>query len=354
MTKNALIAIILNLSFYSFSQLGIGTNSPNASLDVVGLPTSSAAKDGIITARLTGDQLKSKIYTVNQKGTLVYVTSAATAPSGQTEQVTALGMYYFTGTIWIPFQLGSNAGQMTYWNGNAWTSITPGAQNQNLGMCYGVPSWGPCTSVFPSNTVNCAGTTQITEVTSLTGRKWMDRNLGAAQLPLATNTVESYGDLYQFGRRSDGHQCRTSGSTALLSEITTPSHGDFIENSGATNNWLSTTATNLWQVTGGANNPCPSGYRVPTEAEFTAEKVSWGATSDATVAFNSILKLTSNGYRQATDASFQSVGSEGYYWTSTLNGTGTMSFVITSGTATVEGPSSRAAGMAVRFIKKIE
>ena len=56
----------------------------------------------------------------------------------------------------------------------------------------------------------------------------MDRNLGATQAATSSTDVDAYGDLYQWGRFSDGHQCRTSATTATLSSIDQPAHGDFI------------------------------------------------------------------------------------------------------------------------------
>ena len=56
----------------------------------------------------------------------------------------------------------------------------------------------------------------------------MDRNLGATQAATSSTDVDAYGDLYQWGRFSDGHQCRTSNTTATLSSVDQPAHGDFI------------------------------------------------------------------------------------------------------------------------------
>ncbi len=39
--------------------------------------------------------------------------------------------------------------------------------------------------------------------------------------------------------------------------------------------WRSPQNDNLWQGVNGINNPCPSGYRLPTEAELEAERLSW-------------------------------------------------------------------------------
>ena len=120
---------------------------------------------------------------------------------------------------------------------------------------------------YPANSVFCAaGATAIVDVTNpTTGKIWMDRNLGATQVATTTTDQASYGDLYQWGRRADGHQCRTSPTTVTLSSVDQPAHGDFILAPNAPYDWRSPQNANLWQGVNGVNNPCPSGYRLPTD-----------------------------------------------------------------------------------------
>ncbi|WP_236682779.1 hypothetical protein [Riemerella anatipestifer] len=82
-------------------KVGINTENPNATLDVVGVPTNTQSLDGIIAPRATGEQLRAKTYTGNQTGALVYVTVADPSPAGQTIDVTASGYYYFDGNKWV-------------------------------------------------------------------------------------------------------------------------------------------------------------------------------------------------------------------------------------------------------------
>src|SRR5690554_6304293 len=70
--------------------------------------------------------------------------------------------------------------------------------------------------------------TQVVDVTTTTGKVWMDRNLGASQVATTSTDAAAYGDLYQWGRCFDGHQKRTSGTTITLSATDTPGHNDFI------------------------------------------------------------------------------------------------------------------------------
>ncbi|AZA78075.1 hypothetical protein EG347_11375 [Chryseobacterium sp. G0186] len=82
------------------AQIGINTNSPQATLDVVGSAADTNKFDGIIAPRLTGLELNAKNYTDAQTGAMVYVTVAESAPTGQTVNVVSPGYYYFDGKLW--------------------------------------------------------------------------------------------------------------------------------------------------------------------------------------------------------------------------------------------------------------
>ena len=204
---------------------------------------------------------------------------------------------------------------------------------------------------IPPPTFPCGGTViPIVDVLNpITGKIWMDRNLGASQVATSSTDAAAYGDLYQWGRCSDGHEKRTSGTTAILSGSDTPGHGNFITISAAPLDWRSPQNGALWQGVAGTNNPCPTGYRLPTEAELEAERLSW-STSDAAGAFGSPLKLTVAGFRHRSSATLTLVGSYGFYWSSTVSGTNARTLNFDSGGAFM-GPNYRADGMSVRCIK---
>ena len=158
--------------------------------------------------------------------------------------------------------------------------------------------------------------TIVVEVKSKTGRIWMDRNLGATRVATSSKDVESYGDLYQWGRNSDGHQSRTSGLTNTLANSDQPSTTLFIRSIGIPNDWRSPQNANLWQGVNGINNPCPSGYRIPTVTEWWEERDSW-STPNSEGAFASPLKLTLGGFRVGT--SLSEIDKFGWYWSSTVS-----------------------------------
>ncbi|MCW3162689.1 hypothetical protein [Chryseobacterium oryctis] len=128
MKKKKLFFGTLLLCLFSaelYSQVGINTENPKASLDVVGKPTLATSPDGVIAPRVTGDQLKAKddVYQSDQIGTLVYVTQAVTTPSIKTAKVDKPGYYMFNGETW-KFAFGSNTdddivvGELIYYHGS--------------------------------------------------------------------------------------------------------------------------------------------------------------------------------------------------------------------------------------------
>ncbi len=191
-----------------------------------------------------------------------------------------------------------------------------------------------------------------------TGKTWMDRNLGASQVATSSTDTAAYGNLYQWGRATEGHETRTSSASSTNASTAIPNDGNswdglFITEGGSPYDWLVSQDDNLWQGVTGTNNPCPSGFRLPTTAEWDAERLSW-ATSDTAGAFGSPLKLTVNGYRYYTDGSLTSVGNDGDYWGSTTSnswfGKSAVSLYISSGSAGMYY-EKRAYGFSVRCIK---
>jgi uncharacterized protein (TIGR02145 family) len=186
-------------------------------------------------------------------------------------------------------------------------------------------------------------------INSSTGKIWMDRNLGASQVATSSTDANSYGDLYQWGRKSDGHQCRNSATTSTLSSSDQPGNGDFILAPSSPYDWRSPQQTNLWQGVNGVNNPCPSLYRLPTNTEIYNESISWNS-NDAAGAFASPLKLPMAGTRYFSSGSLTTVGSTGYYWSSTVDGTRSRYLYFSSSNALVSN-FFHAYGHSVRCIK---
>ena len=211
------------------------------------------------------------------------------------------------------------------------------------------------TSIASAASSSVTPSTPSSTVLSTTGKTWMDRNLGAFQVASSSTDAASYGDLYQWGRNSDGHQIRTSiiagGPVASGSE-----GSNFITNGGNSFNigrtdWLSTQDDTRWYgSTKGTEDPCPSGFRVPTEAEWQAELLFFDPRN-AAGAYNSPLKLPVAGYRDGSNGALGNVGSHGYYWSSTVDRTWGRMLRIDSSSGRMYG-GARFFGYSVRCIKE--
>ncbi len=152
-------------------------------------------------------------------------------------------------------------------------------------------------------------------------RTWLDKNLGATDVATAYNDSSAYGHLFQWGRLDDGHQLRDSGTTTTQSDSDDPGHSNFITIGSSPYDWRDSQNDDLWNSPDYTNliaSALEQGYRVPTEAEWTAEYGSW-SSEDYDGAYASPLKLTAGGFRNYSNASLGYVGSIGYYWSSPVS-----------------------------------
>jgi len=180
---------------------------------------------------------------------------------------------------------------------------------------------------------------------------WLDRNLGATRQAIAYDDSQAYGWLFQWGRSDDGHQIPTSSTTATNSSSDTPGHAYFITETTFPGDWRVPQNSNLWQGVSGINNPCPTGFRLPTNTEWSTLISAAGITNSAT-AFSSSLKLTVAGFRLHTNGeNRQYQNSEGNYCSSTVISAsyGPYLHVTSSGVSVGEG--YRGIGRSVRCVK---
>ena len=194
---------------------------------------------------------------------------------------------------------------------------------------------------------------------SVSGRKWLDRNLGAPNVPSAYSDWQNEGDLFQWGRAADGHQLinraasngattAVNGSTATLSLSDNPGHALFITPAAAPFDWRSPQNGNLWQTASGINNVCPTGWHVPTKVEWEAESL--GVLQDAYTQ----LKITTGGVRNY-NGTFSNTVTAGQYWSSTVfQSTSIFAWSInfsTSSAASSTTSNLTSNGLSVRCIK---
>ena len=138
MNKNIILLGALIISGVAYSQVGIDTDTPKATLDIKASPTSTTKIDGLIAPRLKGSELKTNDtkYTSDQDGAIVYVTEALASAntSPKTANVTSIGYYYFDKTLdsgsgqWV--KVANPVAAAVYqepWN--VWGTTTPATTN---------------------------------------------------------------------------------------------------------------------------------------------------------------------------------------------------------------------------------
>lgn len=206
----------------------------------------------------------------------------------------------------------------------------------------------------PGAVYDAEGLVYLPVRSSVTGRIWLDRNLGATRVAQARQDHLAYGDLYQWGRYIDGHQkiiwtsvIEGTGVASTTTQTDNPKHALYI---GGHSDWRDTQDDTLWSGEYAVNNPCSPEYRLPTETEMDAERAGW-ASQTTVGAFDSALKLPTPGYRINTSSSnLDGEGYYGYYWTSTPSGS-FMRFLRTAASSANMSNSPRAQGACVRCIK---
>lgn len=179
---------------------------------------------------------------------------------------------------------------------------------------------------------------------------WLDRNLGASQAATSRTDALSYGDLYQWGRRTDGHEKRTSSTRNEQSSTPQPSHSDFIEGYA---NWLNPSNNNLWQGVNGINNPSPPGWRVPTIEELIKEKDSWDE-NNYNGAFNSVLKFPSAGIRPSNTGNVAAQGQRGDLWSSSPYDANQSQWLGFNENTAFSSEFGRAIGFSIRCVRSIQ
>ena len=192
------------------------------------------------------------------------------------------------------------------------------------------------------------------------GHQWLDRNLGSSSACSDyRGDSECWGDLYQWGRPSDGHQKRNSSTVSEISSNVQPNHNNFIlvhikekdivkaAPHIVTANWYTLHDNSLWQEN--AIGVCPTGWRVPTIHDFEDLNI-----SNAKDAFHKI-KLALSGFRVGYDRNNDEVKGAsymGFYWTSTIKEDKyavALNLYITR--KPFDGYSSKASGYSVRCMK---
>ncbi|MDR0742940.1 MAG: hypothetical protein LBF05_01085, partial [Tannerella sp.] len=171
-----------------------------------------------------------------------------------------------------------------------------------------------------------------------------DSNLSMDEQMAYSTTLDTdatvMGDLYQWGRMTDGHEKRTSERTTTLAtniEATEPAEviGKFIAD-GSTEHWLTGISDILLNsATKTSNDPCPEGWRIPGHQKIYntvstsgvnhysypgiyVNTFTWNSTGTPGMKLSTqgttTLFLPAGGNRNKINGGFDKVGSYCYYW----------------------------------------
>ncbi len=190
-----------------------------------------------------------------------------------------------------------------------------------------------------------------------THRVWLDRNLGATRVCQSIDDALCFGDYYQWGRGSDGHEKKDSLVTNQQATALEGLDNKFIATTQEleifNDDWANTIDTNgtlrsiNWNKTDGSLL-CPVGFRVPSESEIVNETLNQGV-QDAQNAFDSFLKIPLAGRRSRGLVFLENT--QGCLWTNT-HSTSYSTYVHLSYSSFYSYGGNRIEGCSVRCIKE--
>jgi uncharacterized protein (TIGR02145 family) len=325
--------LLVMLAFIGLSQMnaqvGVGTTTPDASAEL----DLSATDKGFLPPRLT--------------------TADRDAIANPAEGLTIFN---------------TENGCLEFYNGTLWVSACDGSLQPGPVSDCSTPGF-----IAPYITADETEVVEVTITTANGTQTWMDRNLGAIAPARASDDCYAYGNLHQWGRPDDGHEFRGSNTHDGTNAADRPNNitdigawdGEFITIPDAVNrdDWVTTQTDDAWNTGTETTpiktptDPCPNGYRVPTETELNDLGATF-ATPDANGAIGSPLKLPAAGVRDRSTAALNATGVNGFYAgstpTSPSDARGTrMGFYTTlpPSAPPLVNPLRRAWGASIRCIK---
>lgn len=266
-----------------------------------------------------------------------------------------------------------NGGQYYVRNINMTVSGYPVLTELKQGQGFILNATGSCNVTInsPTEEIVFQGLTYKTIQSPTTNKIWLDRNLGALKVcdkkrndfttkeDYIASQQDCFGDYYQWGRKTDGHQLPTSISTTNFQTDVINTNSQFSTNYSGLD-WVDgkdingSTRSTYWSNSYGTGTAiCPNGFKVPTVSEWIAE------IPNINNALGDIFKIPYSGYRVSSSGNiiykgefsqlwsatpysqFGAFGAKAFYFSDTYIGTGDSTSYIT-----------RANGFNVRCIKK--
>lgn len=350
--KHFSLLAFLGFALWAYGQyekrMGINTAQPKATLEVAEVPIDENNKkkpQGVIFPHISTTERNT--FTNVPEGTMIYNT-------------TKNCIDWYDGAVWKC----TNGTQVD-------VAFTPSEKCLSLvyDRCFGkttLECLGYGADVREHDFIYC-------EIQGPDGRRWLNNNLGAEYSRVGSSVFDptkqatsktdhnAYGSLFQWQRKPDGHELvNWSGAvsgTMKYGHNPMPSASWTIpgDNRSMGNytivSWVKDAVNiagphNLWDVNG-ESNPCPDGYRAPTNTEYQA------LAASATLWSETTMKLPAAGYRGWSTSSIAlgSTGAVGHYWSN--NGSIDLSYSLKFTSTSTEGSRSeyRANGFSVRCIK---
>ncbi|MXS72951.1 hypothetical protein GSF70_17215 [Flavobacteriaceae bacterium W22] len=259
--KKTFLLVSALASFTAFAQVGINTETPKATLDVVGKPSETDKVDGIIAPRITGDQLKAKTgYGLPQEGTLIYATSGVTGtPSGQTINVTSSGYYYFDGGVWVkqlsgilPTTGGNNGTVTNFSAGDLSPLFTTTEANTTTTPALSFALTNAPANSFFGNTTGAASAPSYNTASNLTSVAGSNTATAPVTISGGSNAlVNAAGATVAVNNTAPLWNANQLNGTGVAA--TTPTNGQVLTYNSTTSTWAPATVATPsvdWHVTG--------------------------------------------------------------------------------------------------------